>query len=315
MDGVADAMGVQERLQLVAARMAHHVEMPRALRVRRLLRQAQRRVRQQFLVPARHAAALVRPLLEILELHAQHRALHAFEPVIVADLVVMIAHGGAVLAQGLRAGRERGVVRHQRAAFAAGAEILRRIKAEGRRGAEAAHRFALVLRAMRLRRVLHEGQIVPPADVRDGIDVERQAVQMHGQHGLRARRDGLFDQRGIEVERLLVNVRIHRPRPAVRDGPARGDESERRGDDLVAGADIVQPHRDMQGGRAAVEAERVLHPAVRREILFKLRHVRPEAERTVVERTRQRGVQLRADGTDLRGQVQIGNFVRHDGIN
>src|SRR6202044_895767 len=92
---------------------------------------------------------------------------------------------------------------------------------------------------------------------------------------------------------------------------ARRDERVRRGDDFVARPDIEQPQRDVQRGRAAVETERVLRAAELREVFFKLRHVRPEAKRTVVERAGERGVNFLTDAFDLRGQVEIGNFFSH----
>ena len=42
------------------------------------------------------------------------------------------------------------------------------------------------------------------------------------------------------------------------------------------------------------------------EILFKLRHVRAEAERAVVERARDGGVEVLAEAANLRRQVEIG---------
>ena len=190
----------------------------------------------------RHAAAFRRPFRQMLQLHAEHRALNAFHAVIVADFVVVIAHGGAVFAQGAGALVKGGVVRHQRAAFAAGAEIFAGIKTEAGNVAERADDFALVFRAVRLRGVLDQRQLVLSANRQNRVQVERMAVKMHGHDGLGARRDGAFDELRIEIERGVVNVHINRLGADVGNRPARRDERERRGDDLVAGADAEQQH-------------------------------------------------------------------------
>ena len=48
-----------------------------------------------------------------------------------------------------------------------------------------------------------------------------------------------------------------------------------------------------------------------REVLLKLGHVRTEAERTLVDRPRDGGVELRADRADLGGEVEVRNFGVH----
>ena len=51
-----------------------------------------------------------------------------------------------------------------------------------------------------------------------------------------ARCDGLGDRSRVEVQRLRVDVGEHRCRALVEHAVRRGDEGERRGDDLVASA-------------------------------------------------------------------------------
>ena len=102
-----------------------------------------------------------------------------------------------------------------------------------------------------------------------------------------------------------------RLRAAIGNRPARRDECVWRCDDFVAKLDVEHAQRDVQRGSAAVEAERVLRAAELREVLFKLCDVRPEAERTVVQRAGERGVNFLADAFDLRGQVEIWNFFWH----
>ncbi len=78
-----------------------------------------------------------------------------------------------MFAQGAGAFVKAGIVRHQRAAFAAGAEILAGIKTETGHFAERADDFAFVFRAVRLRRVLDQRQLVLLANRQNRVEVER----------------------------------------------------------------------------------------------------------------------------------------------
>jgi hypothetical protein len=156
---------------------------------------------------------------------------------------------------------ESRVVRHQRAAFAARAEVFARIKTEAGNFAERADGFALVFRAVRLGGVLDQRQFVFAANRQDRIEVERMAVKMHRHDGLGARRDGAFDQLRVEIEGGVVNVHKDRLRADVGNRPARGDEREGRGDDFIAGADAEQQHRHVQRRGAAVEPGAVFRAA------------------------------------------------------
>ena len=55
--------------------------------------------------------------------------------------------------------------------------------------------------------------------------------------------------RGIEVERLGVDVAEDRPRALVEQAVGRGDEAEGAGQDLVAGAPAERPHAEVQRRR------------------------------------------------------------------
>src|SRR5208282_5208377 len=100
------------------------------------------------------------PFLQMLQLHTEHGALDAFHAVIESDLIVIIAHGGTMLAQGAGAFVKSGVVGHKRAAFTASAEIFSGIKTEAGNYAERADGFAFVFRPVRLAGVLDERQLV-----------------------------------------------------------------------------------------------------------------------------------------------------------
>ena len=86
----ADAIGFEVFFQAIAPPMAHHVEMPCALGIISLARQLQRRACQQFMVALRHPAPFARPMVQVLELHAQHRALKPFHTVVESDLIVVV---------------------------------------------------------------------------------------------------------------------------------------------------------------------------------------------------------------------------------
>ena len=67
----------------------------------------------------------------------------------------------------------------------------------------------------------------------------------------------------------------------------------------------------MEGRSAAVEAQGKLGSNVPGKILLKLRGVRAQAKRAFVNGPGNGLVELRADGAQLRGQVQIGNRFGH----
>src|SRR5260221_10935057 len=110
--------------------MTDGIEMPRALSVSRFDWQTKRRINEQLGVATRDTAAAFLPIRQMLQLHAEHRALNSLHAIVVADFVVVITLRRTVFTQRAGAGGERGVVGHERATFAARAEIFRRIKTE-----------------------------------------------------------------------------------------------------------------------------------------------------------------------------------------
>src|SRR5262249_17738377 len=91
MKSATNSARVQMFLQLIAARMSHHVKMPGALRVSRLAWKLQRRVRKELCVNLCNCAPAFRPLREMFELYTQHRALNAFHAVVEADFIMIIS--------------------------------------------------------------------------------------------------------------------------------------------------------------------------------------------------------------------------------
>ena len=101
---------------------------------------------EQLVVARRGRAARLGPLLEMAQLHAQHRALDALEPVVVALELVVVALLRAPVAQHADLPRVVGVVGDDHAAFAVGAEVLARVEAEAGHVAEAARALAACTR-------------------------------------------------------------------------------------------------------------------------------------------------------------------------
>ena len=113
-------------------------------------------------------------------------------------------------------------------------------------------------------------------------------------HGLGFGRDGAFEQFRVEVHRDIIHVHINRLCTDVGNRPARRDERERRGDDLVARPDVEQHQRNVQRGRAAVETDAVFRADEPAKSFSNWTTSGSEAERAVVEGARDGGVQFLA---------------------
>jgi len=112
--------------------------------------------------------------------HAEHRALKTFHPVIVSDFVVIITHGGSRVPRKARARLSKaGLFVTQRAAFAAGAKILARIKTEQEISPNVPTIIALVFRAVRLAGSSTSGNLCCDKSP-DRDRCQRMGVKMHG---------------------------------------------------------------------------------------------------------------------------------------
>src|SRR6266404_1646230 len=131
------------------------------------------------------------------------------------------------------------------------------------------------------------------------------AVEMDGQDSLGAWGNGAFDQFGIQIKCGIIDIDVNWPCPDVGNRPARGNKGEWRGDDFSARAHLEQSHRHMQRRGAVVETDTMLGAAEAGEVFLKLSHIRPEAEGAIIERTRDGGVEVFADGQDLRRQIEV----------
>ena len=264
--------------QLIPLRMPDDVEMIGAFGVGRLPREQQRGVLKQFMVAVRHAAALRCPPLQMRQLHAQHRTLNAFHAVIEPDFIVIIAHGGAVLAQRTRAFGKFRIVGHERAAFAAGSQVFAGIKTEAGHLAERADFFAPVGRRMRLRGILHQRQPMFATDFQNRVDVERVPVKMDGHHHLGFGGDGALELFRVEIHRPLLDIHIDRLCADIGNRPARRHECVGGGDHFIPRLEAEQQQRNMQGRCPAVEGDAMLRADEGGEIFFELHHVRAQAK-------------------------------------
>jgi len=150
----------------------------------------------------------------------------------------------------LRNGR---VLRDEHAAIAVAAEILRGEEAERPDGGNFARHARLAVhgapRTDGLRGILDDGQARHRE--RHVLDRRHLAEQVHRNHRLRPRRPGRSDRRGQDVERPRLDVHEHWRRADVVNGAGRGEEGERRGDDLVARLQGTDHALEANGLRAA----------------------------------------------------------------
>ena len=152
-----------------------------------------------------------------------------------------------VVAKHLHLGSDLPVLGDHHTAFAVGAQVLRIVEAKGCRVAEGAGPGALVLGAMGLAGVLDDREPVSTADGDHGVHIGGLAVEVDGHDGLRPRRDGSLDPRGVDGVANRVDVHEHRPGPTESDGLHRSEERVGNGDHLVAGANAHGPKRQVQG--------------------------------------------------------------------
>ena len=194
-------------------------------------------------------------------LHVGHAAVPAALGVALEDDVLRavareVRQVHRVLAQRAQALGHRRVVDGDHAALAGG-DDLARVQREAGQRAERADRPALVLRADGARGVLDELEPVALGQRDEGVHVRRQPDLVHGHDRLRALGDRALGRRGVEVVGQRVDVGEDRRRAALPDGVGRGDEGQRRDDDLVAGADARDVEREVQRGGAVGRGHRV----------------------------------------------------------
>ena len=195
------------------------------------------------------------------------------------------------------------VVGRDHSAVAERAEVLRRVEAERRGVAEAARPPSLVSRAVGLRGILDHQQVVPPRDRQDGVEVDRQAVEMDRHDGARSRIDRCRESIGVDGVGGRIHVDEDRPGAGRGNGQDRRDEAVGRGDDFVARAHAEDTQRQLDRGKTGADANCMARPdeggVVRLEALDR----GTEDEVAARDDVSNRGVQIAADRCVLRAEI------------
>ena len=107
-------------------------------------------------------------------------------------------------------------------------------------------------------------------------------VEVHGQKGTQSARRGgaklCFELRGVDVERVWVDVHQQRPRAGAHDGVDRGEKAERGRDDHVSRFDANRKQSQPQSIRSGGAADGFGHASKHEHLTFQCLNFRPENE-------------------------------------
>ena len=238
------------------------------------------------------------------QFHPQERRLYGVEARVHSQQVVVVLGLPAVHPQHPELlGQDIVVGRHQ-ASVPEPAQVLRGEKAKTPDVAESPHGATPVMRTDRLRGVLDHPNPAPLRLVKPRGHVRRLAVEVDGDDRLRTRRDLLEHIRGVEVEAAQRDVGKNCLRPEPRDAARRREETVRRGDHLVPGADVERHQGQKQGVRTTRATDRVLRPAVGRHLLLKLHHFGAEDKLPVSQNRIEGCAQFGFDGLVLAAKIK-----------
>jgi hypothetical protein len=194
MDAGSDPAGRERGTQLVTAGRTDDVEVPHVFSPRRLDGRVD--TDEGLSVPGRDLTPPPIPRVEMPKLRAQNRGVEGIEPFIPSFDDVNALRLLTETAEQANSLRELFVVRRDGAAVAEGAGILARVEAERGETAECSDTAPLVPRSVRLAGVLDERDTAGFAQLEEGIEIRRLAVQVHGdQHASSVR-----DSRGCRVD-------------------------------------------------------------------------------------------------------------------
>ena len=117
----------------------------------------------------------------------------------------------------------------------------------------------------------------------------------------RSRRDRRFDQCGVDVVGIGLDVDEHRLGAGAPDGAGGGEEGVRRRDHFVAGADAAGQQRQEERVGPQRAADTASHAAVLGQLGFERFDLRAHHEHLAFEQAKDRGLDLVADrsGTAL----------------
>ena len=181
------------------------------------------------------------------------------------------------------------------------------IEAPGGELAEAAHALPLPLGAVRLGGVLEQPEAAPPAEVEEGVDVERPAIEMDADDAHRAVGHPRLGVRRIEVQGLGVDVGEDDLAAQQGHGLGRGEEAEGGDDHLVAWLKAEGAQAEDQGVGAVGEAGARLDAQIGGEGGFELLHLRAEDEGRLVEDALPALVELLGDTPADTAQIKNGD--------
>src|SRR5690606_4377442 len=203
-------------------------------------------VGQQAAVAGADFNALADFPFKAFELAEHHGALQGVHAAAHADPRVVVPGRLAVYADFATSLGDRVVIGEDGAAVAIAAQRLAGEEAGASDGGQVAALAALVRGAEALRGVFDDGNAVARGDGIHFVHVAHLAVQRHRHDGLGARRDLGFDQRGIDITGVGLDVDEYRPGAQQHDDFGGGHEGKRRGDDFVARPDAQRHQRHEQ---------------------------------------------------------------------
>ncbi len=215
-----------------------------------------RDVGQGAIVEAGGAAAQVEDFVEAFHLRFAQRGAEFVDAVVephprmgepCGRVAALVSHGAGEVGQVVVVGDDHAAL--------AGGDLLVGVEGEHAAVAEVAGGPAAEVPAQGLAAILDHGQLVRAGNPLVAVEVGRVPEHLHGQNGLRPRRDGRLQGLRIGVVGFGVDVHKDRPGPLEEQAVGRSDKGEWRGDDLVPLADAQGPDAQVQAAGAAVDAD------------------------------------------------------------
>src|SRR6266705_2240348 len=124
-------------------------------------------------------------------------------------------------------------------------------------------------------------------------------VQMNGNNGFGAARDGPLDRRYLQGVSVRIDVDQYRLGPGMRYAQCRGDEAVGRRDDLVPRANVESPQRQLERRCAGVHTDRTLRVTEGGKLLLEETHLASQDEVCFVDYFRNRLIDFGLDGPVL----------------
>ena len=231
----------------------HHVQVTAVARAVAHRQDDPRHAVQQFVEPHHPLLPLLDDPVDLRQLGEPYRVLCLGHPVVEADTDHPHLRPPVHVPEGLQLAHLLGellVVTRHRAPFAQTGHILVALEAVARSFSRATDRLTPVQGPHRVRRVVYHRNPRLLRDLREPVDVARQAAEVHRDDGPRLLRDLLPDLRRVQIHGGFVDIREDYFRAPGDRGAGRAHESQRRGDHLVPRADLQSHHAAVQG-RAA----------------------------------------------------------------